>query len=318
MTGFLRAAIWSGRDRCFSSEDLLDRAGSIAAIALLLALTASIWLQSDAAPDRAAAAASRGAEVARSAPARDMMIGAYGGAPYTYPSDVHMTKPPSHDFTAKDVQWRGEPFKSPIYYGVRIIRWLGGGATGAMLDFTHSKTIAELKKEASFSGTIDNAPAPAKAVLGDVFRRLEFSHGHNMLTLNGVLRLPSLLPRLSPYIGAGAGISLPHTEVQVRDAPARTYEYQYTGPAAQALLGLEVRVGRMSYFIEYKFTFARYEAPLTYRDGTVLFGDLWQQFKRWISGEPPPGGYVTTLLSSHQLIAGLGVRTAGAAPAGGN
>ena len=36
------------------------------------------------------------------------------------------------------------------------------------------------------------------------------------------------------------------------------------------------------------------------------------------AGEPPPGGYVTTLLSSHQLIAGLGVRTAGAAAAGGN
>lgn len=247
-------------------------------------------------------------------PTKEFMIAGYGGMPYTYDSDVSIEAPGSHDFTAKDVEWEGKPFKAPIYYGVRIVRWLEGGATGAMLDFTHSKTIARLSKETSFTGTINGAPAPEKAKLGDIFRRLEASHGHNMLTLNGLLRLPSIGPRFFPYIGIGGGVSLPHSEVQMKTAPGRTYEYQYTGPAFQGLIGIEFRIPRMSYFFEYKFTFASYQMPLTHRDGTLLIFDIWRQLKRAWAGELPPGGYLSTLLASHEGIAGLGVRL-GAQPA---
>jgi hypothetical protein len=135
-----------------------------------------------------------------------------------------------------------------------------------------------------------------------------------MLTLNGLWRLPSLNARLSPYVGIGAGVSLPHSEVQMKSERGRTYEYQYTGPALQALIGLEFRVPRMSYFLEYKFTFAQYEAPLTHRDGSILFVDLWRQWSRWWAGDAPPGGFISTLLASHQVLGGLGVRV-GTAPA---
>jgi len=255
-------------------------------------------------------------------PTREMMVGAYGGAPYTYPSTVNLKKGEDTDFTVEGVEWKGEPFIDPIYYGVRVQRWFEGGRTGAMLDFTHSKTIARLEDELRFSGTIDGAPVPEKAKLGEIFRRLEFSHGHNMLTLNALLRLPDFGARLSPYIGLGFGINLPHTEIQLIKGGRRTYEYQYTGPVTQALIGIEFRVPRMSYFVEYKFTLASYLVPLSELDGTKigLFADLYRQAANWWSGEPPPGGDLETRLTSHQVIGGLGVRfgaaSATAAPAG--
>ncbi len=242
------------------------------------------------------------------APKRETVIGAYGGAPYTYPSDVTITKPGVHDFTVKDVEWAGKPFDNPVYYGVRIQRWGGAGTTGAMLDFTHSKTISKPEQDAKFEGTLDGKQVAPEAKIKDVFKRLEASHGHNMLTLNGLLRLPSLSTRLSPYVGLGAGITLPHSEVQLQSDAARTYEYQNAGAVSQALVGIEFRLPRSSYFLEYKFSLAPYTMPLTYQDGTFLFGDLWRQFSRWLKGEQPPGGYLNTRLTSHQVIGGIAVR----------
>ncbi len=243
-------------------------------------------------------------------PARETAVGAYSGAPYTYPSDVRFEKPGRSDFTLHDVQWLGKPFKSPIYYGVRVMRWFGSGSTGTMLDFTHSKTISDREQTVKLSGTVDGQPAPAEAKIDTMFRHLEASHGHNMLTLNGLMRLPSLSARVSPYIGIGAGVSLPHSEVQLRTDNSRTYEYQFAGPVTQVLAGLELRLPQFSYFLEYKFSVAPYLMPLSHREGTILFADLWRQAAAWWTGEPPPGGFLTTRLSSHQVIGGIAVRIA--------
>jgi len=253
--------------------------------------------------------ASRGAaDPSRVAPRAEWMVAAYGGSPTTYPSDVRITKTGVHDFTVKDVAWQGLPFISPIYYGVRIVRWFAGGRMGSMLDFTHSKAISRRDQEAQFEGTLDGKPAPEKALIGDIFKKLEASHGHNMLTLNGLFRLPSFSLRLAPYVGLGAGVSLPHSEVHVRSEPSRTYEYQMAGPVGQAIIGVEFRLPRVSYFLEYKFTLADYRMPLTGRDGYILITDLLAQFQRWWKGEEPPGGWAQTRFTSHEVIGGLGVR----------
>lgn len=291
----------------------LDLLSSLVGMAALAMIVGQILMSAD--PADAGRNAQEPAQSTYAPPTSEFMVAGYGGAPFTYPSDVSIKKEGLHDFTAKKVPWDGEPFYNPIYYGVRIVRWFEGGRTGAMLDFTHSKTLARLQDSVDFQGTINSAPAPARAKLEEVFRRLEASHGHNMLTLNGLMRLPDLGFRLHPYVGLGAGISLPHSEVQMMKDPGRTYEYQYTGPVAQALIGIEFRIPRMSYFLEYKFTFARYTMPLTHTDGSILFIDLWRQFSRWMSGEAPPGGFLTTDLTSHQVIGGLGVRVGGAAAA---
>jgi len=285
-----------------------------AALAVVGVIGAGIWQADAEAPERADTQQERAAAepTTGSPPTSEYMVAAYGGMPYTYASQVHVKKPGTHDFTAGPIEWRGEPFIDPIYYGARVVRWFGEGRTGTMVDFTHSKAIAELENSTEFKGLLNGAEAPQAAKLGDVFRRLEFSHGHNMLTLNGLMRLADLHPRLSPYVGLGVGINLPHSEIQMRADNKRTYEYQMTGPVLQGLVGLEFRVPRMSYFIEYKFSFASYDAPLTGLDGTKigLFADLYRQAARWLSGKPPAHGNLTTQLTSHQVIGGLGVRFA--------
>jgi len=290
-----------------------DAVASLAAAAALVVLVANSTSEDEItiAADpvgREAASSNDKADPARYAPRPEWMVAAYGGVPYTYPSDVKFTKPGVNDFTVKDVEWQGMPFINPIYYGVRVMRWFSSGRTGSMLDFTHSKAISDRKQEVKFEGTLNGQPAPEKELIGNVFRKLEASHGHNMLTLNGLLRLPSFTFRVSPYVGLGAGVSLPHSEVHLATDPSRTYEYQMAGPVGQALVGLEFRLAKMSYFLEYKFTLADYRMPLTGRDGDILFTDVWQQFSDWWNGIAPRDGWAETRYTSHQVIGGLGVR----------
>lgn len=294
----------------WTPSQLIEQVGSIAAM-LALAAVANTWMAEEAAVEREAQArAERAAAPGAAEDARGQsMIGGYIGAPYTYSSAVHIKAPGEKtDFVMKSVDWEGKPFKSPIYYGVRVTRWPGSSRFGAMLDFTHSKTISNPQQQAEIEGLIRGEQAPAQEKIGKLFKHLEFSHGHNMLTLNGLMRLGNLLPRVSPYAGVGAGVALPHTEVMMHGEPARSYEYQYTGPVAQGLVGVEIRLAETSIFFEYKLTLADYVAPLTRADGTWLFADLWREFGMWWRGEQPPGGTLSTRLISHQVIGGAGYR----------
>jgi hypothetical protein len=245
---------------------------------------------------------------------RETVIAAFSGAPYNYPSAarvVNPAAPAATDFTMDPVNWYTDPFKSPIYYGARVAQWFAGGRTGAGIDFIHSKAIAPLDEETNVSGTLDGQALPPRARIRDIVSKLEFSHGHNMLLLNGLLRLPSIGPRVSPYVGVGGGALLPHTEVEFASQKRpRTYEYNYAGPAGQALLGVEIRLAKLSFFVEYKFTYADYEAPLSEAEGSWLPLDIIRQVKRWFAGEQPPGGHIETEVVSHQVVSGLAVRIA--------
>ncbi len=240
---------------------------------------------------------------------RRFLIGGYSGVAYTHPSTVTIRDRARTDMTVKDFSWIGRPFKAPIYYGVRGIAWPEGSRFGAMIDFTHAKAIANYDDIGTFSGTADGRPLPAKARMRDVFKHLEFSHGHNMVTFNGMARLGLFVPHISPYLGIGGGISLPHTEVALRSENGRTYEYQYTGLVGQALAGLEIRLGRISLFFEYKYSYAPYDVPLSgVVNGWLLVTDLWRQLTAWLSGEKPPRGTLQTTLKTHHAIGGVLVR----------
>ncbi len=307
----LIAVDWDQSSRTRPASPSFDRLTSFVAIAVLLASSvATVLEQSTVEGETSEAQRTTAEKLASVLPAKETMVGAYMGAPHTYPSAVRIEKEGAYDFTIDPVHWKAQPFKSPIYYGARVVRWFTGGRTGMMVDFIHSKAIADLKKEAAFSGTLDGKPLPPRAKISEIVKKLEFSHGHNLLTLNGLLRLPNIGARVSPYVGAGAGVLLPHTEVKLTNGDSRTYEYNYAGPAGQALIGLEFRLSRMSVFLEYKFTYAQYEAPLSQMNGSWLILDIWRQFQRWMNGEEPPGGHVSTQLSSHQLVGGLAVRFA--------
>jgi lipid A oxidase len=280
----------------------IDVAAAIGCMGLLVA--AAALPEKDRAP---AAVQSTAEPTSTFAPGRESTFGAYLGAPYHYPSDFHWKKAGQHDLTIKDINWFTKPFDNPLYYGARIQKWAEGGRFGTMIDFTHSKAYAPFKEEKTFKGTLDGKTVPEKARVDQFFDKLEFSHGHNMLTLNGLMRFSSF-GAFSPYAGIGAGISLPHSELHLLTDPARTYEYQYTGLNGQALFGIEFRTKTGAVFLEYKFTLADYTSPITHTDGNWLPLDMWRQFSRWWSGAEPPGGWASTRLTSHQVIGGFNVR----------
>jgi lipid A oxidase len=286
----------------------LSALSAFAAAVLMTASTAATVLEQSRVDEEQGRAALEGTERTSFAPGAETVVGAYGGAPYTYPSPVTIAKKGGESFTIDPVHWYTDAFHNPIYYGARIVRWFSGRA-GMMIDFMHSKAIAQRDDEAAFSGTLDGKPLPARARISEIMKKLEFSHGHNMLMLTGLVRLPGLGARLSPYAGLGGGVLLPHTEVELAAGDHhRTYEYNFAGPTGQALVGLEIRLSRMSFFVEYKFTYGDYEAPLSEMDGSWLGADLWRQLKRWIDGVPPPGGHIRTEVASHQVVSGLLVR----------
>lgn len=323
----MTSLLWTGSHapRPRETAAWLDRMTAAAAIAVLMVWTAAGIVETRRLDDKAeTAAASPGARRTYGpTDPPEMLIGAYGGKHFNYSSDVRFRRfgaGPLRDFTVKDVAWEGQSFKSPVYYGARVARWghggEGGGRFGGMVDFIHSKAIAQMAQELRLEGRLDGKPVTDKARIGDLFSKLEFSHGHNMLLFTGLMRLSSLAPRVSPYLGLGAGLSFPHTEIHLtKNDPTRTYEYQFTGPAVQGLAGIEFRLARVSVFLEYKFTFANYSAPLTGREGTYFPHDIYLQVRRWLSGTPPPGGHADTRLSSHQLVGGVGVRVGGAVAA---
>ena len=246
----------------------------------------------------------------------ETLVAGYVGAPWTHASDLRFSRPGATNLTVHDVRWEGRPFKSPIYYGLRAARWSDRLPFGTMVDFTHSKAIAIREQTVRMTGERNGRPAPPNATVGDTFKHMEFSHGHNMLTLNGLWRLVPV-GAIVPYVGAGGGINLPHTEVQFADDADRTYEYQYAGQVGQVLAGIEIRLPHASLFIEYKFTLARYVAPLTGRDSRFSYGpdDFWTQLMDWWRGIDPKHGTVATTLVSHQVIGGAGWRSGGMAAA---
>ena len=177
----------------------------------------------------------------------EFQLSVYGGANTANASDVTLKLGAlSGEF---EVDWFGDSFHRPPYYGVRGTWWLDNfnfPNWGVAVDFTHAKVKADLDDPA----------------VGARFDRLEFTNGLNSLTLNGLYRMP-LNNRFSLYAGAGAGASIPHVEVETFPATERTFEYQVTGPVVQALIGANVNLAYgFSLFGEYKASYSWNDADL--------------------------------------------------------
>ncbi len=89
------------------------------------------------------------------------------------------------------------------------------------------------------------------------------SHGLNFITADVFYRWrmgrrgENFLGRFEPYIGAGAGVVIPHVEAQLAGGQFGE-EYQFHGPAVLAMAGLNFDVTRhFALFAEYKFSYAR-------------------------------------------------------------
>ncbi|MEZ5843664.1 MAG: lipid A oxidase [Hyphomicrobiaceae bacterium] len=327
----------AGRERAYWRGWALGggRVASAVATAMLFAIHVPIWVGAidTKEPARDAAAAAVSATTTTGSRERvEAVVAGYVGAPFYHRSDVHLKRPDGTDARFRDLGWDGDALHFPIDGGVRLNRW--HGAFGWAIDFLHNKAIARLGKGAhgrrlkhpvietvDVEGTIAGRPAAPRIKLTDVYERLEFTHGHNMLFLTPLARLGEVFPGVRPYVGIGFGAAVPHVEVTFPGRPdgERTYEYQYVGPAVQLMAGLEYRRGRGQFFLEYKFSYAWVAANLTGGKSWKNFfmpGDLWRQLSAWRNGNPAPYGTLSTVLGAHQPILGGGYQVQGPLPVG--
>jgi lipid A oxidase len=177
--------------------------------------------------------------------AGEWQISAYGGFNASSDSDIKvgyggLTK--SYD----GIGWDGDSFGKPPYWGVRGTYWLDGAYKdfGLSIDYSHAKVIADLTSP-----------------LGDDFSHFEFTDGLNILTLNGLYRVP-LNETFTPYVGLGAGINVPHVETtptatgDFSTAP-QTWGFLFGGATLQAQAGLEAKITKsLSVFGEMKYDYS--------------------------------------------------------------
>lgn len=220
-------------------------------------------------------------------PQSEIQAGAYIGGSIAMASDVALITPDGTDLVLKNVPWLNESFESPIFYGGRGMKWTETlPALGTMLDFTHAKATADLRAEVEQMGRRNSEPIPPRGKVSDTFIKHEYTHGLNSLTMNGLIRLSGLHPRIRPYGGIGVGIMVPHVETRLTGAPRSEWlrAPQITGPVVQALVGIEWRVfisNRWSAFTEYKFG------------------------QSWNTSPLPAGGETKAAIPDHQFIFGI-------------
>lgn len=166
----------------------------------------------------------------------------YGGIQSAPSSDIAIR---GDDVIADDdfsQDWEGRSSSAPPYYGIRATRWQSD-TFGYGLDFTHNKVYPK------------NDELPAG------YEVLEFTDGLNTLTVNAYRRWSGAFGEVTPYVGGGLGVSLPH--VEVTSGTSETFGYQLTGPAATWIAGATYPINdQWSVFGEYKGTFSSNTADL--------------------------------------------------------
>ena len=161
-------------------------------------------------------------------------ISVYGGI-QSSPHSRITGKPASNGAQYSElVGWKGKSFDAPIYYGTRATFWNSNKLSyGA--EFTHAK-----------------AYAPSSALQSAGFDRLEFTDGHNIITLN--INKRWMMGNFNTYSLFGLGIAFPHVDA-LPTGGIHTFEYQYTGPAMRTALGVSRKLNdNFSVFTEYQFT----------------------------------------------------------------
>jgi lipid A oxidase len=186
----------------------------------------------------------------------ETQISVYGGINGNFDSSVSVNAPGVND--DRTVSWEGGAFDMPPYWGVRGTYWLSKTSNwGFAIDFTHTKATAEINFAAD-----------------PTYDRLEFTDGNNLLMFEVLYRFnPMMNGTLVPYVGAGAGVTIPHVEVTLNTG-SKTYEYQLAGLAARILAGLEYKLNESwSLFTEAKLSYSHISADL--HGGGSLETDLW-------------------------------------------
>ncbi len=146
----------------------------------------------------------------------------------------------------RSIDWEGRSDESPPYYGGRITWWQPSG-WGWGIELTHTKAYASDED---------------LAALG--FSSLEFSDGHNILTVNVHRRWEGIWAngKITPYVLAGVGVAIPHVDA-TPIGDTSTFGYQLTGPAVRLGAGAQYALNdRWGLFAEYQFTYSDNDVDL--------------------------------------------------------
>ena len=205
----------------------------------------------------------------------DWIVGGYLGHLWTQTSEVSLTLPAQQTrVDIAGVQYRGESFDSPQYYGYRITwiptahRWLGIEG-----EFIHAKVFAETSEAVHVRGDLRGRPVDASLPFSSIVQRLAMSHGLNFVFVNLAMRrtLNQPAPGGRGIIGVlrvGVGPTFPHAESTIDGVDQEQYESG--GIAAQVTGGLEIGLWRrLGLQGEYKYTWASPEIDVAGGTATV-------------------------------------------------
>ena len=193
----------------------------------------------------------------------DWILGGFLGVAHTQSSTMDLTLPgEGTNLALGGVDYRGESFKSPQYYGVRATwipkshQWMGIEG-----EWIHAKVYAQVDRDVRAEGTRHGAPFAADVRLSSIVDRVSMSHGLNFILANVSARHGFGTPdaegvhRLVGVVRGGAGPTMPHAESQIGGVYFEQYEGG--GLGIQAGGGVEFALGHgLGVLGEYKFTWA--------------------------------------------------------------
>ncbi len=184
--------------------------------------------------------------------AAEVELSFYGGAQNAPHSVVSVTGDPIIPDSEFRMGWVGKSMAAPIYYGIRATVWKTP-SFGYGLDFSHNKIY------------------PKDGDLPAGYETLEFTDGLNTLTMNAYRRWENAMGDISPYVGGGLGLAIPHVEVTY--GTSETFGYQVTGAAVTWIAGASYPINdHWSVFGEYKGTYSQNVADLD--SGGTLKNDV--------------------------------------------
>jgi lipid A oxidase len=221
--------------------------------------------------------------------AAEWQVSAYVGAAASAAPSLRLVQPErSTNLEFTGVTWRGESFRSPLYYGYRVGWFRRRDAhVGVEIEFTHLKAFANTEHVVQARGTLAGTPVDEQQPLGTVIGRLSMSHGLNLLTV-GVTYRRAIVGGDDPCRGlwlalrGGGGPTIPHAESRIGADVQQQYAWgRFVG---QVGAGVEWRLGlRWSWLGEYKWT-------------------------RTAQRLGVPAGTIESTIRSHHVVTGVGWR----------
>lgn len=151
----------------------------------------------------------------------DWLVAAFTGQSHTNSNTLTIAGPATQ-LTLGPVDYRGEGFKSPIYYGYRVGWAPGARGFGVEGEWVHAK-----------------ARGTTNSILLTTFDQ---SHGLNFVLLGATYRQPLTGGRVALVARGGGGFTTPHVEGTFLGT--HTESYQYGGLAWHGGGGLEIQIAR--------------------------------------------------------------------------